>query len=221
MSAKAYPAWVPYVVPMGLFLAITAGLEGQFEAQYPLIYIAKVILVTAALIYFRSTWKDIKFDAKQIPLGLIVGLVVFALWVWIENNVSYPHFLGERTAYNPFEKIPDEGTRTAFLGFRFFGLVLMVPLMEELFWRSFLMRYASNPDFQSMAVGEATAQGFAITVLLFAGTHPEWLVALLAAAAYGGLVMKTKALFPAFVAHLVTNLALGIYVVTQRDWKFW
>lgn len=206
---------------MLLFLAITAGLEGRFPEQYPQIYIGKVVLVTLALIFFRQTWRDFRIDWRVAPIAVLVGLAVFGIWVWVENNIAYPHFLGERTAYNPFEKIPDESMRWTFLAFRFFGLVLMVPVMEELFWRSFLLRYASNPEFQSLPVGEATPQGFAIMVLLFAGTHPEWLVALVAAIAYGALLLKTKSLFAALIAHLVTNLALGIWVVTQGDWKFW
>lgn len=215
------PAWAPYVVPIALFMAFTAGLEGNFESQYPLIYIAKVAVVTLALVLFRGTWKDLVPNGKMVLPAVVVGLAVFALWVGIENNVPYPHFLGERMAYNPFEKITDPGLRTAFLAFRFFGLVLMVPLMEELFWRSFLIRFASNPEWQSLKIGEFTMQGFAIVAGLFAAAHPEWLVALITAVAYGLLLKQTKSVFACFVAHAVTNLALGIYVVTQAQWKFW
>lgn len=216
---QRWPSWVPYVAPMALFLIITYFLEKD-DANYPMVYIAKAIVVTIALILFKSTWRDLKFDAKMIVPGVVVGLVAFALWIGIEK-IPYPHFLGERTGFNPYEKITDDGMRAAFMGFRFFGLVLMVPLMEEIFWRSFLIRYASTPDYQSLAVGEFTWQGFAIVAGLFAASHPEWLAALVFAVIMGLLLRQTKSLFACFVAHLVTNLALGIYVVTQKQWQFW
>ena len=63
---------------MALFLGMTYA-EGQSPANYVTIYFAKIVVVLAALIWARSTWKDIKFDAKQIPLAVIAGLVLFAI----------------------------------------------------------------------------------------------------------------------------------------------
>ncbi len=204
---------------MALFLGMTYA-EGQSPANYVTIYFAKIVVVLAALIWARSTWKDIKFDAKQIPLAVIAGLVLFVVWVGIEKYLKYPH-IGDRTAYNPFEKIPDDGLRTAFIAVRFFGLALLVPFMEELFWRSFGLRYASQTDFKSLNIGSFTMTGAAICCAVFAFSHPEWLPALVFAAAMTSMVWKTKSVFACFVAHVVTNLALGIYVVTQGAWSLW
>lgn len=223
-DAKAparWPSWVPYVVPMVLFLAITSFFEKD-DANYPMVYLAKVALVTGALIFFRSTWKDLKFDSKLILPSVIVGAVGFGLWIGLAK-LPYPpiEFLGTRTAYNPYEKITDEGMRMAFIATRFFGLALMVPLMEEIFWRSFMMRFASRPDFEALKPGEFTWQGFAIVAAFFGFTHPEWLPAVVYAVLIGLLLWRTKSVFACFVAHLVTNLILGIYVVTQSQWQLW
>ena len=204
---------------MGLFLGITYA-EGQFPANYVFIYFAKIAIVLAALIWARPTWKDIKFDAKQIPLAVIAGLVLFVVWIGIEKYLKYPH-IGDRTAYNPFEKIPDASLRTAFIAVRFFGLALLVPFMEELFWRSFGLRYASQTDFKSLNIGSFTMTGAALCCGVFALSHPEWLPALIFASAMTALVWKTKSVFACFVAHAVTNLALGIYVLTQGAWSLW
>lgn len=204
---------------MALFLGITA-LEGQIPNYYVWVYFAKVVVVVAALIWAKPTWKDLKFEPKWIPVAVAVGLLLFAAWVGIESYLSYPH-LGERTGYNPWEKIPDEGMRMAFIGVRFFGLVLLVPLMEELFWRSFMLRFATQTDFRSLAIGTFSLAGAAITCGLFALAHPEWIPAFLFAAALAALVRYTKSIFACFVAHLVTNLSLGIYVLTERAWALW
>ena len=137
---------------MVLFLAITF-IEGEFVQYYVPIYIAKVVIVTAALVYFRSVWKEIKFEAKWVLPSIVIGIALCAMWIGIEKNFAYAHFLGERSAYNPMTEIDDPALRAAFFGFRFFGLVLMVPLMEEIFWRSFILRFITKPDFLSLKVG--------------------------------------------------------------------
>ena len=204
---------------MALFLVITY-VEGSMVANYVWIYFAKMVLVTGALIWARPTWRDITVDAKLIPLGVISGLILFAVWIGLEKYLHYPH-LGDRTAYNPFEKIPDPGLRMAFIAVRMFGLALLVPFMEEIFWRSFGLRYASKNDFASMPVGTFNQAGAVICCTVFAFSHPEWLSALIFAIAMTTLVYKTKGIFVCVVAHAVTNLALGIYVLTQGAWTLW
>lgn len=204
---------------MALFLGITFA-EGQSPANYVWIYFAKVIVVLGALIWAKPTWRDIKFEPKLIPLGVITGLALFAIWVGIEKVFHYPH-LGDRTAFNPYEKISDPTLRTAFIAVRFFGLALLVPIMEELFWRSFGLRYASQTNFQDLQIGKFTLAGAGLTCAVFAFAHPEWIPALIFATVMTALVWKTKSIFVCVVAHSVTNLALGIYVVTQSAWALW
>ncbi|MEO7454107.1 MAG: CAAX prenyl protease-related protein [Fimbriimonadales bacterium] len=213
--------WLPYVVPMILFAAITMA-EGEL-GNYVAVYIAKVIIVTGALIYFRSVWKEIKFEAKWLVPSIVIGVALFAAWVGIEKNFGYPHmtFLGDRTAFNPLTEADNAGMRAAFFAFRFFGLVLMVPLMEEIFWRSFLLRFITKPEFQTLKVGEFTNVALLIGTAFFGLAHPEWLPAVIFALAISLWLRYTKSLFAAIIVHLVTNLALGIYVVTQQDWIFW
>jgi len=212
--------WLPYVAPMALFLGLTFA-EGEFPDQYLLLYIAKVIVVLFTLILFRSTWREITFDAKWIAPSVVIGIVLCAVWIGIEKNLPYKHFLGVRTAFDPFSEIGNDGMRALFFGFRFFGLVLLVPVMEEIFWRSFLLRFISRPDFLSLRVGEFTMNALLIGSALFGLSHPEWLPAVIFALVISLWLKYTKSLFACILVHLVTNLALGIWVVTQRDWVFW
>jgi CAAX prenyl protease-like protein len=213
-----YP-WLPYVVPMAIFMLITS-MEGSAGANYPLLYIAKVVVVIVALLMFKTPLREIKFEAKWLVPSVLVGIVLLVAWVGIEQALVYPH-LGERTGYNPFEKIADPTMRTTFIAFRFLGLALMVPVMEEIFWRSFGLRIASQSDFRALPIGSFTWTGFGIVAAVFAGSHPEWIPAAIFAAATGLWIKQTKSLFACIVVHAVTNLGLGIYVVTQNAWKFW
>lgn len=214
-----YPLWAAYVVPMALFMALTA-LEGYAPKQYVWLVLAKAVVVTMALVYFRPPWKEIRAEARVLVPAVVVGLVVFAEWVLLDRWIPYPH-IGSRAGLNPFTAIESEPLRLLFLVIRFYVLVLMVPVMEEIFWRSFLLRYFTNPDFAALPVGTFSWGAFALVAGGFALAHSEWLVALLCAAAYGLLLRQTRSLFACIVAHAVTNLALGIYILIAHDWKYW
>ncbi len=60
-----------------------------------------------------------------------------------------------------------------------------------------------------------------VTSVLFALAHPEWLPALLTGLLWAWLLWQTRSLSTCLISHAVANLALGIYVITTGDWKYW
>jgi CAAX prenyl protease-like protein len=224
-------AWLPYVAPMATFLLLTS-LEGYLpkasddapSTWYPLAYAAKAAIVTAVVIACRSTWRDLRPIPSPRAIGLAVGLglAVTALWVGLDD--FYPRFgtVGKRTGFDP-GSIADPAGRLAFIAVRLYGLVLLVPFFEELFWRSFAIRYAVDPDdFTRVPIGRVTPLAGVGTAVVFAMAHPvEWLPAVLTGLAWAWLVRRTKSLTACVVSHATANLALGIYVLTTHDWKFW
>ena len=213
--------WIGYVIPMAVYLALTA-LEGDkgIGIPYPWLYLFKIVVVTAILVVCRRVWSDIRFEARVLPAAILVGLAVFVEWVLLDKFLPYPH-LGSRVGFNPWSSIPDSGTRLLFLVSRFYGLVLVVPLMEELFWRSFVLRWLTDQNFTAVPMGAFSWSAFWWVAAGFGFEHPEWLAAVLCAIAYGLLLRQTKSLYACIVAHAVTNLALGIYVVQFQAWRFW
>jgi CAAX prenyl protease-like protein len=93
--------------------------------------------------------------------------------------------------------------------------------MEELFWRSFLLRYLISPHFQAVRLGTFTPFSFVATVVLFGVEHDLWLAGMMAGAAYTLLLYKTGRLWPCILAHAVTNLSLGIHVLMTGQWQWW
>lgn len=213
--------WVAYVAPMVLFMVLTYADSALPRVLYPAVYAVKVVVVTAALIAGRRFWRpDVRFDARVLPLAMLVGLAVFAEWVILDRWVPYPH-LGSRTALNPFAAIPSPAARALFLLARFYGLALLVPVMEELFWRDILLRWFTQPDYETVPVGRFSWPAFWLVAAGFAAAHPEWLAALICAVAFGLLLQRTRSLFACIVAHAVANLALGLYVLTTGAWRLW
>ncbi len=214
-------AWIGYVAPMTAFMGMTY-LEGVMPKQYVWIYIAKAVLVTGLLIAGRAAWKrDVRWSLPMLLLGTVVGMACFAGWVLIDPLTPHFKFLGTRTEYNPFKEIADPTVRALFLAVRFYGLALAVPVMEELFWRSFLLRWITDQEFEKLPVGTFSWAAFAIVAAGFGVAHPEWLAAILFAAAMALLLRQTRSLFACIVAHGVTNLALGIFVLITHNWKYW
>jgi hypothetical protein len=94
-------------------------------------------------------------------------------------------------------------------------------IMEELFWRGFLIRWLVKENFQKVAIGTFTWPSFLITSVLFASEHNRWLVGLMAGVVYNLVLYRTKSLYACMIAHGVTNLALAIFVLTTDQWAFW
>ncbi len=217
-------AWVPYVAPMATFLLFT-NLEGYLPlAWYPAAYAAKVVVVTAVVIACRSTWRDLRPwpSAGTLMLAVGIGLAVTAAWVGLDGLYPTTDSLGKRAGFDP-GSISSVAGRLGFIAVRLFGLVLLVPLFEELFWRSFAIRYLVDPDdFTRVPVGKVTPMAAIVTAVVFAMAHPvEWLPAVLTGLAWAWLVYRTKSVSACVVSHVTANLALGVYVLTAQDWKFW
>ena len=152
--------------------------------------------------------------------SVLVGAAVFALWVGVELWLDYPH-LGSRVGYNPFDALSPANAR-AFLAVRLYGLILLVPVFEELLWRSFLIRYATTTaDFRTIPPWAYSMTAFWIVAIAAAVSHTEWLVAFAANAIYLLWMRRTRSLFAVVVAHATTNAMLGVFILMTGYWIFW
>ncbi len=206
----------PYVAPFALFLILTEigrWIPGSLLWIYPV----KTALAGVMLVWFRRAYSEVKLEFSW--LAIAVGLVVFMLWIGTEGY--YP-LLSESQAISPYELT--EGIwygALAWIGIRLFGAAVIVPIMEELFWRSFLLRYLINTDFKQVTLGTFSWYSLIWTVLLFGLEHQRWLAGIGAGILYTLLLYRTKSLSACILAHAITNLALGIYVLLTRHWEYW
>jgi hypothetical protein len=119
---------------------------------------------------------------------------------------------------------PSPADRTAlwFVLFRLGGSVLLVPVVEELFWRAWLMRWLIAHQFDQVPLGTYARQAFWITALLFASEHGAyWDVGLAAGIVYNWWMVRTKSLADCILAHAVTNASLAAYVLLAGQWQYW
>jgi hypothetical protein len=223
---------IPRIFPFLLFIAFIAVMDGfrflaargviSFSEQtFYCLYPIRSFAVLFLLLLFFPRYNEIDLrDVTQIgrtAASILIGLIVFILWIHMDwNLVNAP----DAKVFNP--DILSEGfTRATFVILRMFGLVVIVPVMEEIFWRSFLIRYIIDHDFMRVPMGRFTWPSFIISTILFGLEHHLILAGMMAGAAYNILLYRTKSIAQCIIAHAVTNLALGIYILCTGKWHFW
>ncbi len=228
MGREGWVRIVPFAVFMA-FVGVEQGLHRLLDqgstalnGQHLLyLYPAKAVLVAVLLLFFRQAYSELKLsDFKKLSHtcgSVLLGLVVFLLWINMDWEVVT---FGDNKGFNPFLN-ENAATRNLLIAFRLFGAVLVVPVMEELFWRSFLLRYIINSDFAGVRVGSYTFSSFLVGSVLFGLEHHLVLAGVMAGMAYSLLLYRTKSINQCILAHGVTNLALGVYVLQTGYWQFW
>ena len=109
-----------------------------------------------------------------------------------------------------------------FLGIRILGSVALVPIVEELFWRGWLMRWLIDVDFEKVPLGKYVPGAFWIVAVLFASEHgPYWEVGLIAGVIYNWWIIRTRNLADCILAHAVTNGILAVWVLATGEWQYW
>ncbi|MDZ7263781.1 MAG: CAAX prenyl protease-related protein [candidate division KSB1 bacterium] len=208
---------LPYVVPFAIFIALSY-LGTLFENGSYYFYPIKTIAVALTLFLYRQHYNELRqrIRIQAIGMAAVVGFFVFVIWVVPEG--WYPT-LGT-SEFNPFV-FTDRTWISWLIFFRLTGAVVVVPIFEELFWRSFLIRWIINPDFNKVPLGQFSWLSFTLTVIFFGLEHHQWLVGIVAGVIYNLLVYWQKNLWACIIAHAVTNLALGIYVLHTGRWGFW
>jgi len=211
-------------LPFGLYIALLV-LESLLPDWAPgfdvrWLYPLKAGLVAVALAVLWRQYGELKSYAlpfKHLFLSVMVGILVLVLWVNLDAGWMLLGEVGE--GFNPV----DESGQIDWLlvGFRIAGAALVVPIMEELFWRSFIQRWIQQSDFLNLNPARIGLKALFIASALFAVAHHQWLAGLVAGLAYGWLYIRTRNLWAPIIAHAVTNGALGAYVVATGRWSFW
>ncbi len=219
---------IAYVAPFVLFIAFTVvESRGWLGLPYEGIYTTKIAVVAGALWAFRRQYPAFSRSGFQLAAVLgAAGLVVWLAFDWLQSAIPGLQSMIDaimpegRAGYDPFS---GEATfaRTTFVVVRMIGLVLIVPIMEEVFWRGFLARYLIADEFRNVAQGTFTPVTFFIVTAAFASVHPEVLAALAWGAMINWLFRKTANLWACVVMHAVTNGLLGAYILATGNWRLW
>ena len=218
-----HPA-VPYVAPFATFIAImtlekTLGLPTTWA--YPLRAIATLAVLLAV--------SRVPLSVKPArPLGsILLGAAVFALWIGpdVIFGPGYRHFwLFENSLTGKAESsIPIVLSGSLwFLALRTLSCTLLVPPVEELFWRGWAMRWLIDGNFEKVALGTFQTAAFWLVALMFAAEHgPYWEVGLATGIIYNWWMVRTRNVTDCIIAHAVTNGLLSAYILATHQFQYW
>jgi CAAX prenyl protease-like protein len=157
---------------------------------------------------------------KRIILGILIGIGVFVLWILPQTLLGFPARL---EGFDPSLFVNQPLLYWGTLIFRFLRLVLVVPLIEEIFWRGFLLRYLIDEKFDRVSFGTFSWVSFLIVSLAFGFSHsrPDWIAAILTGMLYNGVAYWSKSLSTCVLTHATTNLLLGLWIMRTQQWGFW
>ncbi len=230
-SSQAQPQWwqtafMTRVLPFILFLILTTC-QGRFGiASHFWFYAVKTLIGIALIAWMWSQVQEMRW--RMSWEACCVGLACFLLWVGLDGVIPrLGALLGDAAEekpwqWNPFEFFTDHPALAwTFVGIRIIGSTLIVPPLEEVFYRSAVYRYWVAPNIESVPLNRFHFKAFFATSILFGVVHQEWLAGIFCGAAFQWLVLRKGHLGDAMTAHAITNALLGLYVVWTDSWQFW
>lgn len=227
LRSPAFVRILPFALFM-VFLAVGSVLPppepappGQFDSRW--IYAARTLVVGIVLVMLWRRYGELhaapRMSMTDWLIALVSGAAVFVVWIHLDRGWMTLGDSAER-AFDPREHAA-EALHIPLTALRLLGLAVVVPIAEELFWRSFLMRWLQQQHFLALKPGSTGMRAIAISSVLFALEHNQWLAGLIAGVVYAGVYVRTGKLWCAVVSHAVTNTMLGAWILLTRDWRFW
>jgi CAAX prenyl protease-like protein len=217
---------VARIAPFALFMVLLAlrgeaPADGSWGFDPRWIYAVTVVAVAALVAWFWRDYGELAAQnrpgSRDIALAVGMGLAVFAAWIHLDAPWMR---IGEPVAR--FVPLDEAGAIDwTLVAWRCAGAALLVPVAEELFWRSFLMRWIEDAQFVRVVPQQVGLKAIVLSTFVFTLAHTLWLAAALAGLVYAWLYRRTGSLWVPIVAHAVTNGALGVWVVMTGRWEFW
>lgn len=218
-GAESTIAWVgPFAIFVG-WMAIDGALPIANPAREIL---RDAVLVLSIALLSRGI---LPRSAPHWPASIALGLAIFGLWIapdlivagWRDHAVFQNGVTGRLTT------TPPAGALTPLmLALRTARAALIVPVVEELFWRGWLPRWLQDTRFARVPLGGYTTMAFVATAVLFGAEHgPFWEVGLASGVIFNWWMYRTRSIGDLVLTHAVTNLALSLFVIATGRWSFW
>jgi len=223
-------AWIPHVVPFVGWLFFMQMLGDPAGWKYAL----RSVICLGLFIYMKPWQWYARLNLKNVPAAILAGVAVFFIWIFFETDfmsrfgMVHQGYLmvGTQPPWKLSQPLVEmyyapETCGWAFAMTRLLGSAFVISFIEEFFWRGWMYRWALAENFLKVDLGKFDKVMFFAVAMLFGLIHHRWLVGFLCGIIYGILIIRTKDIWAGGIAHAVTNLLLGIYVIWAEKYEFW
>jgi uncharacterized protein len=218
-AAKVLP-FATFIALMILESALKSLAPDLYEKVKVLLYPLRVLITSFVLVWLwivlkrhQPSLKGMSLDS--LSLAVAAGTVVIVFWIFVG-----PLFrVGTPSGVNPIPE--DQNLALFWLGSRFLGAVILVPIIEELFWRSFLARRIDEVDVDRLAPQSIAWKAVFVSSVAFGLAHSEVLAGVVAGIVFCWLYKRRGDIREAIVAHAVANALLFAYVIKFSAFEFW
>ena len=215
-------ATIGYIAPFLAFVGVM-GLERLTALPAEWLYLIRFLIVAVLILTVSRPYLSLRPSAPMA--SIVIGIAVFLIWIGPDALFGYRHFwlFENRLTGSAMSSLaPELKNNLAFILLRSAGSFLLVPILEELFWRGWMMRWLIDMDFLKVPLGKYVPSAFWIVAILFASEHgPYWEVGLAAGIIYNWWLIRTRNLADCILAHAVTNAVLAGYVLVTDRWQYW
>jgi len=219
-----------HVLPFAVWLVLMYGLGEPAGWKYAV----RSVACLAVLMRLRPWQWYGPLRTSNLPLACGVGLLAFVVWIWPESEgLGVPGSLQSaylRWGVLPLGQHPAALEQTPYAPLvcgwplslvRWLGSAFVIAVIEEFFWRGFLYRWLIGKNFTGVDLGRWHLGFFLLVSLAFGFEHHRWLAGLVAGMLYAAVMIRTRDLWAAALAHVITNLLLGTYVLATGAYEFW
>ncbi|MBU0679358.1 MAG: CAAX prenyl protease-related protein [Verrucomicrobia bacterium] len=223
-------AMITHILPFGAWMILLSIFSPATGWTYAL-----RAVVGAGLFLWFCPWRWYpRLQLKNLGWAMIVGILVFVVWILPETQ-TVSQFEGFHRLYQLVGILPPWSVPEVQETFpyapevcgwpltivRLLGSAVVIACIEEFFWRGFLYRWMIASNFLKVDLGLMEKTMFIAVAVLFGLEHHRWLAGIFAGLAYGYMVIRTKDIWAACIAHGITNFLLGLYVIVTRSYQFW
>jgi CAAX prenyl protease-like protein len=215
-------ATIAWAGPFAVFI-VWLAVDKYVPIANPWKEIVRDAVLVAAILGFSR--RILPRSAPHWIASVALGIAVFVLWIAPDLLVPTwrSHWLFQNGVVGKLKtSIPPAELTPLMLVLRVVRASLLVPVLEELFWRGWLPRWIQNQRFDRIPLGQYTPLAFWATAVLFAAEHgPFWDVGLLCGIIYNWWMKRTASLGDLVLVHATTNFALSMFIIASERWTFW
>jgi exosortase E/protease (VPEID-CTERM system) len=210
---KTHPT-AAYLLPFVTWIAVTLGTE-LVKADVDWLYGARVLAAAAVLARYRSGYPSLR--GRWSWESIAAGCVAAVLFVWL----SPPQHDEDRQVWQHAWDQAPALARISWTGFRVCGSVIIVPLVEELAFRGYLLRRLLAQEFEHVEFDRWSWLSIVVSSVAFGAFHAGWLGGAVSGLLFGLVQVRGPGLVHAVRAHAISNALIAGYVLVHGHWWLW